>query len=64
VLEAVALILQVRADDLLDVRAMEPADSASIVSDDVLLDAERDARLRDLAGRRGDRSGRPRLAAC
>jgi transcriptional regulator with XRE-family HTH domain len=48
VLEAVALILGVRVDDLLDVRAMEPAEAVS-ASDDVLLDAERDARLRDLA---------------
>ena len=49
VLEAVALILRVRVDDLLDVRTLEPAEAASVVSDDVLLDAERDARLRDLA---------------
>jgi hypothetical protein len=52
VLEAVTLILGVRVDDLLDVRAMEPAEAVSVVSDDVLLDAERDARLRDLAERR------------
>jgi transcriptional regulator with XRE-family HTH domain len=52
VLEAVALILRVRVDDLLDVRAMEPAEAVSVVSDDVLLAAERDARLRDLAERR------------
>ena len=43
VLEAVALILGVRVDDLLDVRAMKPAEAASVVSDDILLDAERDA---------------------
>ena len=49
VLEAVALIVGVRVDDLLDVHAMEPAEAVSVVSDDVLLDAERDARLRDLA---------------
>jgi transcriptional regulator with XRE-family HTH domain len=56
VLEAVALILGVRVDDLLDVRAMEPAEAVS-ASDDVLLDAERDARLRDLTELRdrGDR---------
>jgi len=58
VLEAVALILRVRVDDLLDVRAMEPAEAVSVVSDDVLLDAERDARLRALAERR-DRGDRP-----
>jgi hypothetical protein len=58
VLEAVALILGVRVDDLLDVRAMAPAEAVSVVSDDVLLDAERDARLRDLADRR-DRADRP-----
>ena len=58
VLEAVALILGVRVDDLLDVRAMEPAEAVSVVSDDVLLDAERDARLRDLAELR-DRGDRP-----
>jgi transcriptional regulator with XRE-family HTH domain len=58
VLEAVALILRVRVDDLLDVRAMAPAEAVSVVSDDVLLDAERDARLRDLAERR-DRGDRP-----
>jgi transcriptional regulator with XRE-family HTH domain len=58
VLEAVALILGVRVDDLLDVRALEPAAAVSVVSDDVLLDAERDARLRDLAELR-DRGDRP-----
>ena len=58
VLEAVALILRVRVDDLLDVRTMEPAEAVSLVSDDVLLDAERDARLRDLAELR-DRGDRP-----
>lgn len=57
VLEAVALILQVRVDDLLDVRAQGPADTISVVSDDVLLDPQRDARLRALAELRdwGDR---------
>jgi hypothetical protein len=49
VLEAVALILQVRVDDLLDVRDMEPADTASAVLDSVLLDQQRDTRLRELA---------------
>jgi transcriptional regulator with XRE-family HTH domain len=58
VLEAVALILGVRVDDLLNVRAMEPAEAVSVVSDDVLLDVERDARLRDLTERR-DRGDRP-----
>ena len=58
VLEAVALILRVWVDDLLDVRAMEPAEAVSVVSDDVLLDAARDARLRDLAELR-DRGDRP-----
>jgi hypothetical protein len=48
-LEAVALTLRVLVDDLLDVHAMEPAGAVSVVSDDILLDAERDARLRDLA---------------
>jgi transcriptional regulator with XRE-family HTH domain len=58
VLEAVALILRVRVDALLDVRSTEPAEAVSVVSDDVLLDAERDARLRDLAELR-DRGDRP-----
>jgi transcriptional regulator with XRE-family HTH domain len=58
VLEAVALILRVWVDDLLDVRAMELAEAVSVVSDDVLLDAERDARLRDLAELR-DRGAAP-----
>ena len=58
VLEAVALILRVRVDDLLDVRTLEPAEAVSVVSDDVLLDAERDARLRNLAELR-DRGDRP-----
>ena len=58
VLEDVALILRVRVDDLLDVRTLEPAEAASVVSDDVLLDAERDARLRALAELR-DRGDRP-----
>jgi transcriptional regulator with XRE-family HTH domain len=58
VLEAVALILQVRVDDLLDVRAIGPADAGAVVSDDVLLDPERDARLRALAERR-DRGDHP-----
>jgi transcriptional regulator with XRE-family HTH domain len=48
VLEAVALILQVRVDDLLDVRAMDPAEGGGRVSDDILLDSERDARLHAL----------------
>ena len=39
-----------------------PAEAVSVVSDDVLLDAERDARLRDLAERR-DRRDRPLTAA-
>jgi transcriptional regulator with XRE-family HTH domain len=52
VLEAIALILQIPVDDLLDVRAVEPDEATSDVSDDVLLDAERDARLRALAEQR------------
>jgi hypothetical protein len=58
VLEAVALILQVRVDDLLDVRDMEPADTPSAISDPVLLDQQRDARLRELATVR-DQGDRP-----
>lgn len=55
VLEAVAMILQVPVDDLLDVRT---PGSAAAVSDDVLLDPGRDARLRDLAALR-DQGHRP-----
>lgn len=57
-LEAVALILQVRVDDLLDVHAAAPAGAGSVVPGDILLDPERDARLRDLAELR-DRGDRP-----
>ncbi len=52
VLEAIALILQIPVDDLLDVRTVGVAEPASGVSDDVLLDTERDARLRALAEQR------------
>jgi len=54
VLEAVAMILQVPVDDLLQVRALGPA----AVTDDILLDSRRDARLRELTALRdqGDRS--------
>ena len=47
-LEALALILRVRVDDLLDVRTVAPAAPISVDSDDVLLDPEHDARLREL----------------
>ncbi len=58
ILEAVALALDVRVDDLLDVRDVETAGAEAVSSyDEVLLDPERDARLRDLMELRdwGDR---------
>lgn len=54
VLEAVAMILRVPVDDLLQVRALGPA----AVSDDVLLDLRRDTRLRELVALR-DQGDRP-----
>jgi len=58
ILEAVALALDVRVDDLLDVRDVEMAGAETVSSyDDVLLDPERDARLCELTALRdwGDR---------
>lgn len=58
ILEAVALALEVRVDDLLDVRDVEIAGAETIPSDDdILLDSEREARLRELTALRdwGDR---------
>ncbi len=58
VLEAVALTLDMRVDDLLDVRDMEKVGAELVSDDDILLDPERDARLRELTGLRdwGDRA--------
>jgi len=58
ILEAVALTLEVRVDDLLDVRDVETAGAGTVFSDDgTPLDPERDARLRELTALRdwGDR---------
>ncbi|MCA1599277.1 MAG: hypothetical protein LC769_09730 [Chloroflexi bacterium] len=58
ILEAVALTLEVRVDDLLDVRDVETAGARTVSSDDdILLDPDRDARLRELRALRdwGDR---------
>ena len=58
ILEAVALTLEVRVDDLLDVRDVETAGAGTVSSDDdILLDPDRDARLRELTAVRdwGDR---------
>ena len=58
ILEAVALALDVRVDDLLDVRDVEIAGVETVSThDDVLLNPERDARLRELTALRdwGDR---------
>jgi len=57
ILEAVALTLEVRVDDLLDVRDVETAGAEVASDDDILLDPDRDARLRELTALRdwGDR---------
>ncbi len=58
ILEAVALTLEVRVDDLLDVRDVATAGAGTASSDDdTPLDPERDARLRELTELRdwGDR---------
>jgi len=57
ILEAVALTLEVSVDDLLDVRDVEIAGAEVASDDDILLDPDRDARLRELTALRdwGDR---------
>jgi len=57
-LKAVASILDVRVDDLLDVRDLEVGDAVTAPDDDILLDPERDERLRHLRALR-DRGDRP-----
>jgi len=52
VLEAVALILHVPVDDLLDVRAMASPDATAVASDDAFLASAREARLRELTALR------------
>lgn len=51
-LEAVALILHVSVDDLLDVRAMASPDATAVASDDAFLASAREARLRELTALR------------
>lgn len=57
ILEAVALALDVRVDDLLDVRDIKVAGTETLPPDDILLDPGCDARLRELTALRdwGDR---------
>ncbi len=58
ILEAVALTLELRVDDLLDVRDVATVGAGTVSSDDdTPLDPERDARLRELTALRdwGDR---------
>ncbi len=57
-LKAVASILKVRVDDLLDVRNLEVDAAVTAPDHDILLDPERDERLRHLKTLR-DRSDRP-----
>ncbi len=57
-LKAVASILDVRVDDLLDVRDLEVGAAVTAPDDDILLDPERDERWRHLRAVR-DRGDRP-----